>query len=184
MTFLAASLKKRNIELRPKRKGYFSDKELFDEMEGIWNKAGHRPSPIEWKTSNPKISSTTYMRYFNGWQNACLKFIEYKMGANILVDNDPEQNFKDLQQSKIRGVDKAGNSRIVSLSIRVKVLDRDKYKCVLCGRSPATDIGVRLQIDHKTPFSKGGKSTIDNLQTLCQECNLGKSDEFIGVIKT
>jgi len=153
-------------------------------MERIWNKLEHRPSPIEWKASNPKISSTTYMRYFSGWQNACLKFIEYKMGTSISTDNDLQQNSEDsLQTGTKKGTDKASSSRNVPLSIRVKVLDRDNYKCILCGRSPATNIGVRLHIDHKIPFSKGGKSAIDNLQTLCQDCNLGKSDEFIGITK-
>ncbi|MBE5769482.1 MAG: HNH endonuclease [Clostridiales bacterium] len=26
------------------------------------------------------------------------------------------------------------------------------------------------------PWSKGGQTTIDNLQTLCESCNLGKSN--------
>jgi len=29
------------------------------------------------------------------------------------------------------------------------------------------------------PFSKGGKSILENFQTLCEECNLGKSDRII-----
>jgi 5-methylcytosine-specific restriction endonuclease McrA len=107
------------------------------------------------------------------------------MGTNILVDNELAINNKDLQRHKVKNSDKdkTGSTRTVPLNIRLKVLDRDAYRCILCGRSPAMDIGVRLHIDHKIPFSKGGKSTIDNLQTLCQDCNLGKSDEFIGVIK-
>ena len=179
IAFLSEHLKKKNIELKPGRKGYFSDKELFDEMERVWNLIGHRPSPNEWKAAKPKISSNTYMRYFNGWQNACLKFIEYKMGTAILVDNEMDLNVEKSQrfESKNRNKDKAVSSRTVPLSIRLKVLDRNAYRCVLCGRSPATEIGVRLHIDHKMPFSKGGSSTIDNLQTLCQDCNLGKSDK-------
>jgi 5-methylcytosine-specific restriction endonuclease McrA len=55
------------------------------------------------------------------------------------------------------------------------VLRRDGFKCVLCGRSPATEVGCRLQVDHLEPFSKGGKTTIENLRTLCERCNLGKS---------
>lgn len=30
-------------------------------------------------------------------------------------------------------------------------------------------------IDHVHPFSKGGKTQLDNLQTLCQPCNAGKA---------
>ena len=71
------------------------------------------------------------------------------------------------------------NSRNVPLILRLKVLQRDNFRCVFCGKSPATDLGTKLHIDHIFPFSKGGKSILENLQTLCEECNLGKSDREI-----
>ncbi len=154
-----------------------SDKKLFDEMERIWNKVGQRPSRTEWEMSEPKISYNTYKKRFGGWTNACMKFIENKMGTIILVDSEINLNVEQPSKIKNNGKGKIVSSRMVPLSTRLKVLDRDAYKCVFCGRSPATDIGVQLHIDHKIPFSKGGGSVIDNLQTLCKDCNLGKSDE-------
>ncbi|MCL2120892.1 MAG: DEAD/DEAH box helicase family protein [Clostridiales bacterium] len=35
-----------------------------------------------------------------------------------------------------------------------------------------------FQIDHIVPMSKGGKTTLDNLQLLCRPCNLIKSDKL------
>ena len=67
-------------------------------------------------------------------------------------------------------------SRYISKSVRVAVLHRDSYKCVFCGR---TSQQIELQIDHIMPFSKGGSNEIDNLQTLCVDCNLGKSDRIL-----
>jgi 5-methylcytosine-specific restriction endonuclease McrA len=61
--------------------------------------------------------------------------------------------------------------------VRVKALNRDNFRCAFCGKSPATNVGTKLHIDHIVPFSKGGTNAIDNLQTLCEECNLGKSNE-------
>ena len=58
--------------------------------------------------------------------------------------------------------------------VRVAVLQRDNYKCRYCGRS-ARD-GVTLHVDHIQPVSKNGKTEICNLQTLCADCNLGKSN--------
>ena len=60
---------------------------------------------------------------------------------------------------------------------RFRILDRDGYKCVKCGRSPLMD-GVTLHVDHKKPRSKGGTDDDDNLQTLCAECNLGKGNRI------
>lgn len=64
---------------------------------------------------------------------------------------------------------------IVSDDMRYNVLKRDGFRCCLCGKT-AND-GVKLEVDHIIPVSKGGKSTYDNLQTLCERCNRGKRDK-------
>ncbi len=59
--------------------------------------------------------------------------------------------------------------------LRWQVFERDNFRCVACGKS-AHD-GILLHVDHIIPRSKGGTNTIDNYQTLCNECNLGKSNK-------
>lgn len=59
-----------------------------------------------------------------------------------------------------------------SPKLRWQVMERDGHKCVKCGRS-ASD-GVKLHVDHIYPKSRGGMATLDNGQTLCNECNIGK----------
>ena len=49
---------------------------------------------------------------------------------------------------------------------------RDGGKCVYCGSTE------NLQLDHIIPFSKGGATTVENLQLLCQKCNLQKSNKI------
>ena len=56
------------------------------------------------------------------------------------------------------------------------ILKRDNYRCQLCGVS-AKD-GAKLHIDHIIPISKGEKTEHRNLQTLCERCNIGKSNKI------
>ncbi len=63
----------------------------------------------------------------------------------------------------------------VPSTVRFDVLKRDR-KCVLCGAAPEIDSEVRLHVDHIVPRSKGGSNEMSNLQALCAECNLGKSN--------
>ena len=67
-------------------------------------------------------------------------------------------------------------SRTISDKLRYQVLKRDNFKCCACGASPARDPSVELHIDHIVPWSKGGLTSIENLQVLCSKCNIGKSD--------
>ena len=62
---------------------------------------------------------------------------------------------------------------LVTPSLRIKVFKRDGYRCQICGRSAKED-GVALEVDHIVPVSKGGKTELSNLQTLCRDCNRGK----------
>jgi len=66
-----------------------------------------------------------------------------------------------------------------SIGLRFRVLQRDHFRCCLDGRSPATELGCILHVDHIVPFSKGGKTTLENLQTLCSQCNFGKSNRSV-----
>ena len=57
--------------------------------------------------------------------------------------------------------------------------DRDKRtvytqqngKCAICGKAYPFE---KMHGDHIVPWSQGGKTTIDNLQMLCADCNLKK----------
>jgi len=62
--------------------------------------------------------------------------------------------------------------------LRADVLTRDNYRCLWCNRGRADN--VDLHVDHITPECFGGSTTIDNLGTLCSECNLGKGGEYYG----
>lgn len=62
----------------------------------------------------------------------------------------------------------------VSNKMRFAVYERDGYRCVKCGST------ANLEVDHIMPISKGGKTTFNNLQTLCKRCNANKSDIIEG----
>lgn len=52
------------------------------------------------------------------------------------------------------------------------VYKRDGGRCVYCGSVE------NLQLDHIIPFSKGGATSLENLQLLCQKCNIEKSNKI------
>lgn len=62
----------------------------------------------------------------------------------------------------------------MSARLRYLILKRDGYKCQICGRTQ--EDGVKLHVDHIIPVSKGGETKMENLRTLCEDCNLGKGD--------
>lgn len=62
----------------------------------------------------------------------------------------------------------------VSNKMRFSIYERDGYRCRRCGVSERY---ATLEIDHIIPISKGGKSTYENLQTLCRKCNYEKGNK-------
>lgn len=62
----------------------------------------------------------------------------------------------------------------VTNKLRFAIYKRDGYRCRYCGRR--TD---DLEIDHIIPIAKGGKSTYNNLQTLCHRCNIRKGTSIL-----
>lgn len=95
------------------------------------------------------------------------------------IKNFIENGYDNLTLSKMK-------RSVISLRLRWEVFERDKFRCVVCGRS--AEDGVKLHVDHVHPRSKGGSKAKSNLATLCFDCNLGKGDKvsdesYLGVIR-
>jgi hypothetical protein len=83
---------------------------------------------------------------------------------------------KSLSDEDLMRASEAAEQKVkVKPSVRWQVFARDNWKCKKCGRG-AQD-GIILQVDHIVPRSKGGKDTMDNYQTLCHICNMGKGNK-------
>jgi 5-methylcytosine-specific restriction enzyme A len=57
----------------------------------------------------------------------------------------------------------------------LRLLWNSPHVCTNCGKCPPE---IKLHVDHVFPASRGGSSRFGNLQFLCAECNLRKSNKI------
>ena len=145
-----------------------SDEELYEDIERVWIKLGKQPSYSQMRDLT-KYSMGIFEKRFGGWRHSLEAFVKY------IKETSDENDSVAVNKKTIK--DKGRNhktSRSINLRIRFLVLRRDDFKCCKCGASPAKDPSVILQVDHIIPWSKGGETVLENLQTLCSKCNIGK----------
>ena len=107
----------------------------------------------------------------------------YHNGQIVGICKNGERKIFGISDNPIENQQKnSRRRREPSTRLRFEVLYRDQFTCRFCGASPTKDPSVTLHIDHIVPWSKGGETSLDNLQTLCSKCNLGKSDLMIDIV--
>lgn len=164
--------------LEPSRSSInISNEELFSNLQDLWIKLGRQPKYSEIKKPFSKYSAGTYEKRFGSFRKALVAFVEFLQEdvkhtnsniSNEAVDILYDENKKQKHKTK----------RDVSDRMRFRILMRDGFSCKRCGRSPVKELGVELHVDHIIPWSKGGETVIENLETKCEKCNLGKGNEF------
>ena len=176
----SAALEKAGLPVTPLGRRY-SDEQYFENLLGVWTHYGRQPTYGEMDKSPSHIPSGAYEAKWGTWKKALLAFIE-RAESDVAAPLNPAPT---PTPARPRGRDAASKrpahsreeQRQVPLGLRYQVLRRDQFRCVLCGRSPATTIGCDLHVDHIVPFSRGGKTLLENLQSLCSVCNLGKGSK-------
>ena len=142
-----------------------TEEDYFENLESVWETLGRQPRYAEIRAPLSKYSAGAYDKRFGSWRRALNAFVAW-------VGQDDDSPFASTGPAAPLTTE----SRPVSVRLRFRILERDLFRCVACGRSPATHPGVVLHVDHKIPRARGGTSVEGNLQSLCQDCNLGKSD--------
>lgn len=149
-----------------------SIQQCFENLLSVWTYYGRQPSYAEMGLQPSRITGKVYARKWSSWSKAVRAFAVY---ANT-VEDSPEVELAGNSEPASVVVDTAEHQgpRMPPLRLRYRVLVRDRFRCVLCGASPATHLPCDLHVDHITPYSHGGRTELANLRTLCAPCNLGK----------
>ncbi len=168
------ALKEAGLEPAEMGKRY-SDEECFENLLTVWAYYGRAPKHKEMSLPPSVVGPKGYVGRWGTWTKALYAFVE-----RVETDPDEQPSGEEPKKESIPDSEVVPkcDKRDISLSLRYKVLVRDKFRCKICGRSPATDIGIILHVDHIYPWSKGGPTSIENLRTLCNKCNLGKGAEI------
>ena len=155
-----------------------SDEDLFIDIEKLWVSLGRQPTTTDVKGGLSKYSLNTFSRRFGSWRKALEAFVFYINQDELEIGNDISESLQnnEIEIKETSIISKHNTKRDINLRLRMKVLFRDNLKCKICGASPATDPRIKLHVDHIIPWAKGGETIENNLQTLCSDCNLGKSD--------
>ena len=164
---------------------FLSNEDLFKDIEQAWIRKGKQPTASDASKGLLKYSASTYTHRFGSWRKALEAFVAYVNTDETDGGQEDSEKNKQIEATPLKGetpvtsnaaVCTHKTSRNINLRLRFRVLARDHFKCCCCGKSPATNPSVELHVDHIFPWSKGGETVKENLQTLCSECNLGKSD--------
>ncbi|MEQ1349605.1 HNH endonuclease [Acinetobacter junii] len=84
-----------------------------------------------------------------------------------------QEQFKTKMQYQSATSQSQHKKKKIGQSLRMKVYERDGFKCVTCGTQQ------NLSLDHIKPEVLGGESTIENLQTMCKSCNSRKGARYV-----
>lgn len=152
-----------------------TEEDLFDNMASVWEYVGRQPKQKDFRPPVSRYSHNTYINRYGSWRAALEAFVA---SANIeqleadkenpIISSIPHVLFEKEYQHR--------TGRNPSWRLRFLVMRRDNFRCRLCGAVQNHNQDIRLDIDHAMPWSDGGETVMSNLQTLCNRCNIGKSN--------
>lgn len=148
---------------------FYSDEELLSNIKDAWLKKGKQPSRRDMDNKELSIiSSGTYLRHFGTWYKALESFIAY-------VSENDDDSLNEISENDNTSSIKHKTKRDPSDRLKVQVLMRDGNRCRICGVECSGGLH-NIHFDHIIPWSKGGETTLENLQVLCSACNEAKGN--------
>lgn len=170
--------------LKINKYAFISPEELMLNLKQVWNKLRRQPKSTDLVKPLSRFGTKVYTARFGSWNAALRALIEYVNTGKLKTTrrNKPLNTTLQLHNSTtlLKTKRTKRNKRItITKGMRFDIFKRDKFKCRICGRSPATHPGITLHVDHWKPLSKNGANKMDNYVTLCNDCNLGKGAKTV-----
>lgn len=148
-----------------------------------WHKRGAcapcaRERASRWQRENPEKNRSRSYKWYHAHPDKarekskkwhCENPEKSKEANRKWHQENPDKSCAKSHRRRARKTNAGGNYTAAEWK---SMIDHYDNKCLCCGRDD-----VKLTADHVIPVIKGGTSSIDNIQPLCQSCNSRKHDK-------
>jgi len=144
---------------------FMSEHQHDSDAKDLWEYFQKIISWLEINFRNKKIMKGIDWGYFyNQYKNKTFNVDEIDQKTTELIIDDEVTNDKGIYPFLITGEEKYLSLRTFPKGMKLKVYEKQKGKCKVCGEDFKID---KMQADHIIAWSRGGKTTEDNCQMLC-----------------
>jgi hypothetical protein len=140
----------------------------------LWN---YYSNVINWVNATfikyrSQMKGVDWGKLYNKYSGNLYNPTELELKISKLMMDDEVENKKGIYEYVFDGLERHLNLRVFTESEKTTMYERQHGICPLCNNR--FDYS-QMQGDHITPWSQGGKTTLDNGQMLCADCNRRKS---------
>lgn len=154
--------------------GYMSAHQFDPGAERLWQ---YFSSVIQWvRTTFPKhrkkeMKGLAWGRWYNQFGDKTFDVSALETEIARLMEDEEVTKKSGIYEYVLTGSERALSLRSFTDKQKREVFERQGGVCPHCGRTFSID---QMEGDHITPWSEGGRTTTDNLQMLCRDCNRHK----------
>ena len=112
-----------------------------------------------------------WAKFYDEYHEKVLDIKAMEKQISELMGDDEIQKPQGIIPYVLTGDEHYLDLRVFSDKVKLAVWEKQNHKCALCGKE--FDY-MFMEGDHITPWRDGGRTTIENCQMLCRECNRRK----------
>jgi len=155
---------------------YMSEKQHTENAEELWD---YFVRVIEWAKSlfieyRKEMKGLPFGLLYNDFKNNKYDPNKIEEEVSQLMQDDDVTKKSGIYLYIFTGDEKYLNIRTFTDNQKREAYEKQQGICIHCGEHFELD---GMEADHITPWSKGGKTTSENCQMLCLDCNRRKSDK-------
>ena len=158
--------------------GYMAEHQHDPNANNLWS---YFQNVLNWAITNFNMKKfrkimkgLDWAKYYDIYHEQTLDVKGMEQKISELVGDDEIQKQQGIIPYVLTGDEHYLDLRAFPDKIKLAVWEMQQHKCAVCGNE--FDIAL-MEGDHITPWRDGGRTTIENCQMLCRECNRRKGSK-------
>ena len=153
---------------------YMGRHQHHENAEPLWE---HFKAVIRWVQANfteyrPAMKTVGWGSLYDGYKDSSLDPVEIEKETQQIIADEDVQKHSGIYPYILTRDERHLNIRVFSQAVKQRVYEKQNGLCAECG--DPFDIS-KMEADHITPWSEGGKTIEENCQMLCKEHNRRKA---------